>query len=148
MPPAASARVLEVEEALELARAEIARLASVLATVRARVLEEAEPEIVRLALAIAERVVGRELAADPRIVARWIEEGLASLPGPNEPTVAVAPDVAATLGEDASTRGAVLVDAALAPGSCELRDGPSVVAIGVRARLAALSDALGVDPVR
>lgn len=141
--PDPSERIVELEAALDGARAEVARLARELAAVRARILEESEPELVRLAVAIAERVVGRELAADPPPWERWIEEGIAALPGRRDPVVAVAPDVRTALGGEAR----VVVDAALAPGTCEVREGTSSVEIGARVRLAALSDVLGVDRV-
>ncbi|MBX3209356.1 MAG: hypothetical protein KF764_30265 [Labilithrix sp.] len=143
-----SGRELELESEVLALREEIARLAVDLASVRARVLEESEPEVVRLAVTVAARVVGRELATDPALLAVWIREGLAALPG-KEAIVAVAPDVAAAvLPEvlaDASGAAKVVVDGALRPGSCELREGATVVPVSARERIAAISDALGID---
>jgi flagellar assembly protein FliH len=147
-----STREVELEAQNEALRAEIARLAGALASLRARVVEESEPEIVRLAMAIASRVVGRELSADPSMIAEWIGEARALLPGRSEIVVAVAPDVAAhvpaerieaRLGDGAGT---IVVDPTLRPGTCELREGPSTVEVGAEARLDALADALGLEP--
>jgi flagellar assembly protein FliH len=146
-----STREVELEAQNEALRAEIARLADALASVRARVVEQSEPEIVRLAMAIASRVVGRELSADPSMIAEWIGEARALLPGRSEVVVAVAPDVAAhvpaeriesRLGDGAGT---IVVDPTLRPGTCELREGPSTVEVGAEARLDALADALGLE---
>lgn len=143
-----SARELELEREVLALREEVARLAVELASVRARVLEESEPEVVRLAVTVAARVVGRELATEPSLVTGWIQDGLAALPG-KEALVAVAPDVAAAVAPDALAAAAsgarVVVDAGLRPGTCELREGATVVPIGAGERIAAISDALGVD---
>lgn len=145
-------RELELERELLALREETARLAVELASVRARVLEESEPEIVRLAVTVASRIAGCELATDPALVLEWIREGFAALPGKEDVVVAVAPDIAAAIPpealEGAATAAKVVVDAALRPGSCELREGASAVPIGVRERIAAISDALGVDRER
>lgn len=145
-------RELELEDELLALREETARLAVELASVRARVLEESEPEIVRLAVTVASRIVGRELATDPALVLGWIREGFAALPGKEAVVVAVAPDIAAAISRDAlegtATAAKVVVDDALRPGSCELREGATVVPIGAGERIAAISDALGVDRER
>ncbi len=142
----------ELEGELVALREETARLAVELASVRARVLEESEPEIVRLAVTVAARIVGRELATDPVLVLGWIREGFAALPGKEEVVLAVAPDIAAAIQpealEGAAAAAKVVVDAALRPGSCELREGATVVPIGAGERLGAISDALGVDRER
>ncbi|OJY30257.1 MAG: hypothetical protein BGO98_26335 [Myxococcales bacterium 68-20] len=156
MPPPSpiiqTGRELELEDELLALREETARLAVELASVRARVLEESEPEIVRLAVTVASRIVGRELATDPALVLGWIREGFAALPGKEAVVVAVAPDIAAAISRDAlegtATAAKVVVDDALRPGSCELREGATVVPIGAGERIAAISDALGVDRER
>jgi flagellar assembly protein FliH len=48
---------------------------------KAVVLAEAEPEVIRLALAIAKRVIHREIATDPRIVVDTVRESLRRLGG-------------------------------------------------------------------
>lgn len=153
-PPAScpiiqSGHELELEAEVEALRAQVGQLAHELASARARILEESEPEVVRLAVTVATRVVGRELATDPSLVVQWIREGLAALPGREAPVVAVAPDLAAAIALDAALAdagvGGVVVDASLGPGSCELREGSSLVAVGGGERVAAISDALGVE---
>ena len=144
-----STRELELESEVAALRQEVARLAAELSSVRSRVLEESEPEIVRLAITVAERVVGRELASDPSLVLDWIRQGLTALPGREEIVVAVATDIAAHLPleviADAAAGRRVIVDASLRPGSCEVREGASCVPAGHQDRLAAITDALGMD---
>ena len=89
-----SAREVELEGEVAALRGELTKLASMLDSVRATVIEESEPEIVRLALAVAKRLVGREVTADPTILHRWIEEGAKSLPNRAEITIAASPDIA------------------------------------------------------
>jgi flagellar assembly protein FliH len=48
---------------------------------KAMALAEAEPEVIRLALAIAKRVIHREIAADPRVVVGTVRESLRRLGG-------------------------------------------------------------------
>ena len=109
-------RELELEREVLALREETARLAVELASARARVLEESEPEIVRLAVTVASRIVGRELAADPALVLEWIRQGFAALPGKDDVVVAVAPDIAAAIPPEAlegAAAGAKLVVDAL-----------------------------------
>jgi flagellar assembly protein FliH len=147
-----SARELELEGEARALREELARLALLLSSVRARVLEENEPDVVRLAVAVASRVVGRELAADPTLMVGWIRDGLEALSGRDEVVVAVAPDIGeaipleAVSSTTATTR--IVVDAALRPGTCELREGGTLVPIGASDRMAAVADTLGVDEER
>ena len=144
-----SSREIELEADVAALREEVARLGVELASARARILEECEPEIVRLAMTVATRVVGRELEADPSLVLGWVQEGLAVLPGKDAPVLAVAPDIASAISlEDQAAIRSVVVDASLRPGTCELREGSSVVEIGADERLAAFSDALGIEKER
>ncbi len=142
-------REVELEGELAALRGEVARLAEALASARTRVLEESEPELVRLAVAVAARVVGHELSTDPTTLIAWMKEGLTALPRKGDVTVAIAPDIAAMLssGDAAVAIGAqkLVVDASLRAGSCELREGSSIVEVGADARVAAITDALGVD---
>jgi flagellar assembly protein FliH len=142
-------REVELDGEVDALRREVARLARELAAARARVLEESEPEIVRLAVAVATRVVGRELAQEPSTIVGWIKDGIAVLPQRDEVIVAVAPDIAAAMPAEEIAAGLgsakVIVDSTLRPGSCEVREGASTVEVSADARLAAISDALGVD---
>ncbi len=130
--------------------AEHAAMARDMETFRERVLAASEPELVRLAFAVAERVVGRELLIDPTLVTAWAHEGIDAIEGRDGVVVTVAPDVAASVPAGAWTQtigsGHVLtIDPALAPGTVAVRAGASAVNIGAAARLAAVSDDLNSD---
>lgn len=75
-----------------------------------------EQRLVALAFAIARKVVGRELAADPELVATWAREA------------------AATLGE-----GATVTTSA---DTCVVRAGAKVIEVSAEARLEALQEAV------
>lgn len=140
---------LEVEgealrAALQSARAELARVAADAARIREGILADAEPDLVRLALTVASRVVAAELATRPETIADWLAgelEGCALGP-PVE--VAVSADVAAFAPEDAHPRW--VVDPKLPRGTCELRAGASVVEVSPSARMRAVLEALEVRP--
>ncbi len=121
-------------------------LAQTLTTTRARVLEASEPELVRLALVIAERVVGRELSTDPGLVTEWAREALACLASRDDATLAVSSDIGEAVPPDAWTRAvgahAVTVDPSLPPGSCVVRAGASTADASLTTRLAAVREAL------
>src|SRR5690349_3320037 len=68
VPPLHAAREVELEAEVFALRSEIAGLLEELASARERFLESCEPEIVRLAVAVAEKVVARELSLDPAMV--------------------------------------------------------------------------------
>jgi len=145
-PMISSAREVELEGETLALRAEVAKLNAQLSSVKSVVIEESEPEIVRLPLAIAARIVGREVNADPAMIHGWIEEGARILPNRGEVSVIVSPDVSALLGSTEDLNGRpIVVDGSLPPGSCELREGSASVNVGADARLAAMADALGAD---
>lgn len=140
---------LEYENTIEALRQQVAELAGALMSVRQRILESIEPDVVRLAYTIAERVVGREVSAEPELVLGWIRESAAALPNRDEIVVAVAPDVAERISEAAVLGAAIsaskmVIDPTLAAGTCELREGSSSAPAGAGARLEAVADALGV----
>jgi hypothetical protein len=143
-PMIASAREVELEGEVGMLRGEIAKLESMLMSVKATVIEESEPEIVRLALAVAKRLVGREVTADKAILHRWIEEGTKALPNRGETTITASPDVADQLGDDSAPHE-IETDASLPHGTCELREGEAMVSVGLDAKMAAMTDALGID---
>lgn len=133
----------------ELAKANDA-LALAVETARERVLAESVPEIVRLASAVATRVVGGELLTDPAIVVGWVREALAALGDRDDVSVAVAPDVAASIPSDEwadilGSAPAPAVDASLAPGAITVRAGASTVQLSAAARFAAVAADLHAD---
>jgi len=129
-------------------KAQLAQVAVALAAVRAETLASCEPELVRLAVAIAERVTARELATDPSLLIDWAREGLAALAATDGLVVAIAPDVAESVPEEAWKRlgepHLLEVDPALPASSCELRAGGGRVPIAHDARLALIGAELGV----
>ena len=121
--------------------------ARALGPLRAQALREAEPELVRLALAVAERVVGRELTTDPALVVGWAREAVEALLTREGLVVTVSPDVAAAAPPEAWARAlatphTLAVDAALPPHACSARAGAATVDAGLSARLSAMRDAL------
>lgn len=133
-----AARLAEAEGASERSRAQWVR--------------DGEPELVRLALAVAERVVGRELAANPAVVASWAREAVDSLLTREGLSVTVSADVAAAVPAGAWERSfgtppPISVDVSLPPHSCNVSAGPAAADAGLAARFFAMRDALeGGDP--
>ncbi len=127
-------------------RERVGALSSSLTTTRSAVLEASEPELVQLALAIAERVVGRELSTSPALVAEWAREALACLSSRENATVTVSSDVAATVPTEAwsavGVTSSVAVDSSWPAGSCVARSGASSADASLGARLSAVRDAL------
>lgn len=130
----------EVEEL----RAQLRQSVAALALARRELLMASEPEIVKLALAVAERVAGRALETDPELVRAWVHEGAQHLADQDDVQVVVAPDVAARLGDVplSTADGTPLqpqIDASLPAGHCELRGQFSRVDASLQARLAAVA---------
>lgn len=116
-------------------------------TLRARMLAASEPELVRLAVAVAERVVGHELRTDPDTVVGWAREAVETLATLEGLTVTVSPDVASQVSPSQWERGlaaphTVSVDASLPEGSCAVRAGASAVRTGAADRLGAVRESL------
>lgn len=68
-----------------------------LATHRAKIQREAEPELVRLSLAIARRIMRRELSVDPESLQGLLKVGLEKIESAETHRVRVHPEHAATL---------------------------------------------------
>jgi Flagellar assembly protein FliH len=137
-------REVELTSEVDVLRNEVAKLAQLIATLRAKIVEESEPEILRFCVSIADRIVAREIAQDPTIIIDWIREGLTAMPGRDEIVVAVAPDIAQLMPSLADSTGTkVIVDPSLHKGSCEVREGATTAEISAAARIAAIADALG-----
>ena len=125
---------------------------------RRDVLAESEGQLLRLAVAVAERVVARELRTDPALVARWAAEALGALVAVSadvRPSIAVGVATASLVPEDvwAALLGDLRVerDSALPPLGAEVRAGMSAVDFSPQGRLAAvraelLGDAEGAAP--
>jgi flagellar assembly protein FliH len=116
---------------------------------RNETLTSAEPELVQLAAAIAERAVARELSLDPSIVVGWAREGILAMHTREELVVALAPDLHAALSTDKlevdDHHVDVVIDEDLSPGCCEVRSRTGRVEQNMQSRIAAIVEALGSD---
>jgi hypothetical protein len=115
--------------------------------VRGAVLAASEGELVRLACAIAERVIGRELTLDPAVVLAWAREGIAALSTGEAPHLAVSEDVGALLSDPAlSDAVAALatfeVDRSLPSFACEVRTRTCRIDASLAGRLASVAEDL------
>ncbi len=122
----------------------IAEMAVTMARVRRDVLEASEPELVQLALSIAGRVVGRELASDPSLVVDWAREAIQALASKDEVVIALAKDIEPLVPPQAWAEHRALLDPELPDGVIEVRSNGAVVAAGAQARLDSVALALGV----
>ena len=122
---------------LEAAREEMLRFASSMR-------EDAETELVKLALSVAERVVARELQMSPELVVEWAREAIGSSDLGGRFIVATSSDIdegiaSSTWGElEASVR----MDPALPPATCEIRDSGRMITVSAEARLDIIADNL------
>ncbi len=118
-----------------------------LSRVRKDAIESSEAELVRLACAVAERIVGEELSTDPGHIVAWAREGIDALDVKETVVVALAADLARALpNEEWSALGAnvtVEIDPTLAPSSCEVRSRTGLVKVSAAARMAQMRTELG-----
>lgn len=116
---------------------------------RTETLATAEPDLVQLAAAIAERVVSRELTLDPSIVVGWAHEGITALHTREDLTIALSPELHAALPRSAfEVEGhhiEVVLDERLSAGSCEVRSRSGRVEENVATRISAIIEALGSE---
>ncbi|HXN31450.1 MAG TPA: FliH/SctL family protein [Polyangiaceae bacterium] len=152
-PPAAvhiatSMALAQVSDENAALRAQIIEMAATMARLRREVLAASEGELVKLALTVAERVVGHELTTDPTLVVAWAREAVESLAAKDGVVIAVArdvrDDVPASAWSEVGVEHRVQTDALLARGVVEVRTPEGTVATGADARLAAVAQALGV----
>jgi Flagellar assembly protein FliH len=125
-------------------RIQLKGLADAMGQLKARILEESEPELVRLACAIGERVAARTLSSDPTVVVGWAREAIAELGSEESVVVAVSPDIAHTLTDadwvpirSASVR--IETDPTLGAARCEVRATCSTVEVSLLARAKAVT---------
>jgi hypothetical protein len=127
-------------------RAQVAEMAATMAGLRRQVLEASEGELVKLAVAIAERVILRELQTDPSILVGMARDAIETLAAKDEVVIAVARDVPqrlpATAWDAVGVEYMVQVDPQLAPGGIEVRTPQGIVAATPEARLGAVAQAL------
>jgi flagellar assembly protein FliH len=106
--------------------------------------DEAERELVKLAIAVAERVVARELTSAPELIVDWAREALIGSALGDQLELALSPALSASIGEAAwgDLAPFVSVDPALPQGTCEVRDGGRVITVDAETRLGLVSDHL------
>ena len=106
--------------------------------------DEAERELVKLAIAVAERVVARELTSAPELIVDWAREAIVGSALGDQLEVVLSSTLSSCIGEAAwgDLAQLVSVDLALPPGTCELRDGGKVVTVNAETRLGLVSDHL------
>jgi hypothetical protein len=140
--PEPHAAILEaLRGALTLAVADAARA-------RRDALAASEADLVALAAAVAQQIVGREIRLDPGLIAAWAREGVAALGEQDEVVVAIAPDLAelvpaATWAAALPGSAAPVIDPSLPPSGCEIRGRYGRVDASVNARISAVLAALG-----
>jgi hypothetical protein len=155
MPPQASVDLTTSTVIAELTgenaalREQVTEMAAAMAGLKRQVLEASEGELVTLALAIAERVIGRELATDPGLVWRWAQEAIDALAAKDEVVIAVAKDVGQRVPESAwnelTIDHRVQIEGQLTGGTIEVRTPEGIVETSAEARLGAVRHALGVE---
>ncbi len=144
---AALAELAEKNRALET---QVATMALSAEKVRRQLFEGCERSAVELAVAIAERIVGRELRTDPGVVVQWVRQALEALSDGEDLEVRVARDVfesvpAETWQAVGGGRIVPIVDPRLGPGSCEVTSAVSRIDLSLSKRVRAVVDALGAS---
>ncbi|MEM9692968.1 MAG: FliH/SctL family protein [Myxococcota bacterium] len=143
-PPPAPAIEVAGQAEIQEAQRQLAAVLDEAENHRRQVLESSERHVTELALAIAERIVGRELRTDPAIVSSWVHQGIGALHGEDILHIRVSTDVAQAL-EGSSLRVPVETDPSLPAYSCRIHGRQGRVDAGLRARLEAMAEALGID---
>jgi hypothetical protein len=139
-------RIDELTRGLEAARASVE-------VARKEALQTSEREIVKLALAVAERVIGHAFHADPSMVASWVKEGIAALSHEDSVRCVVSPRIGEILQATNCFAGLeeqpdLVVDPRFDDVHCEIRGKYGRVDAGLAARLDAVASALGVERVQ
>lgn len=127
---AAHAETSLVRAELDAARVATARFA---ATMR----DDAEVELVKLAMSVAERVVARELSIAPELVVDWAREAIAGSDVGDDFVVAMSDDLSSSIPEGGwkELESSLRKDPALPSATCEVRDGGRVITVSADARL-------------
>lgn len=127
---------------------QLAQALEELGAARAALQRQAERGAVHLALAVAERVVAREVAADPDLILEVVRETLGQLDQPERLTLRVHPeavariDPAAIAAQAGTESVAVVPDAAISPGGCRVETGLGELDARMETRLEEMARAL------
>lgn len=114
-------------------------------TAKAQALADAEPEVIRLVLAIAKRVIHREIAADPRIVVETVRESLRRLGGRAVARVRVHASELAALNDAWNELTSVardiefVADESVSPGGCIVESRQGEIDAQVETQVAAVA---------
>ena len=122
---------------LEEERAKVATICSAFVSERQKYFADAESEVVRLALAIAARILSREISGDPTHLTDTIKAALAKVRDGSLTQLHVREEESAAWKQSfaGEEQLEVVVDARLAYGECVLQTKVGSVALGVRAQL-------------
>lgn len=133
----ANAGVTNARGELESVRAELAAAHGATERLTTRMRDQAEIELVKLAMSVAERVVGRELAVAPELIVSWAREAIAGSDLGGSFVIATSADLTAAVPDAAwgELEDALRMDPALPPGTCEVRDAGRSVAVSAEERL-------------
>jgi len=133
-------QTMQLEQALADAITENAKM-------RKQVLASSEQDLVKLSLAIAEHVIGRELRATPELLVDWVKQAIEMLATDDEVTVAISPEVEPLLPPekwaDFFPTAIIVIDPTLQPGQTQVRSKSSRMGAGRVDRIAAIVEALG-----
>ena len=129
----------ELEERVAQARRQVAHICAEFARERTRYFLDVEEEVVRLALAIAARVLHREAGCDPLLLRGAVRVALEQV-ADNSATILRIPATEATMWREALHTGAksevqLQEDETLRPGECILETSAGRVDLGVKAQL-------------
>lgn len=141
-------------------RAAVARAVAEFARERSAYYQKIEEEAVRLALAIARKILHREAQVDPLLLMGIVRVALGKIKGATEVTLLVHPQKAAEwrqylasrmrAGEEPGEAPELVEDAAMAPEQCVLRTSMGTVELGLEVQLkeieAGLTDLLAARP--
>gem|GEM_PF-2866068 len=110
---------------------------------------DAERELVRLALGVAQQVIAQQMAIAPEVVVQWARDAIDSSAIGDEFEIALAADVAerVPVPQWAELGPLVTTDPMLAPGTCEIREGGKVITVDAATRLGLVEEHLAqVNP--
>jgi flagellar biosynthesis/type III secretory pathway protein FliH len=114
---------------------------------RRNVIEASEKDLVKLSIAVAEQVIGRELRAAPELVIEWAHQAIQLLATDEDVQIAISPEVEPLLPAEKWAEffpaAIVIVDPTLQPGQTQVRSKSTRVGTGRADRIAAIVEALG-----
>ena len=133
----------QLNQEVNMLRNQIAENVAQMGSMHRQIVESTERDVVRLALVIAERVIGREVRSEPSLIQTWVREALHALHAKEDATIALSPALADILAPEMWRElGHVIVDSTLEGLRCKVRRAESVVDIDVKSRLHPIASTL------